>query len=335
MKRYGNLYEQIISLENLRLADERARKGKANSYGVVRHSRNADANIFALHENLKQQNYKTGKYHVFNIIADNNKERTIYRLPYYPDRIVHHAIMNVLEPIWVSTLIQQTYSCIKQRGIHGAFYDVKKALKDKQGTTYCLKIDIRKYYPNIDHEIMKQIVRKKIKDPQLLTLLDGIIESAPGLPIGNYLSQYMANLYLSGFDHWLKEEKAVKYYFRYADDIVVLHHDKAFLHALLGEMRSYLRHNLKLEIKANHQVFPVEARGLDFVGYVFKHTHIMLRKSIKQNFARKVKRAKNLSPDTFKQLFCSYQGWAIHCNSINLINKLQKNAKSTVRPAAA
>ncbi|MBS4057751.1 MAG: reverse transcriptase [Bacteroidales bacterium] len=335
MKRYGNLYEKIISLENLRLADERARKGKLKSYGVVRHCRNADANIYALHESLKTMSYKTGKYHIFNIIADNNKERTIYRLPYYPDRIVHHAIMNVLEPIWVSTLIKQTYSCVKNRGIHGAFYDVKKALSDKENTVYCLKIDIRKYYPNIDHEILKEIVRQKIKDPQLLNLLDGIIESAPGLPIGNYLSQYMANLYLSNFDHWLKETKSVKYYFRYADDIVVLHSDKAFLQTLLNEMRAYLRDSLKLEIKSNHQVFPLESRGLDFVGYVFRHTHIKLRKSIKQNFARKVKRAKNFNPETFKQLFCSYQGWATHCNSINLINKLQNNAKSTLRPTAA
>jgi retron-type reverse transcriptase len=288
MKRIRNLYDNIISIENLRLADKKARKGKLHSYGVQLHDKNREANLLALHERLKNQTYKTSKYHIFTIFEP--KEREIYRLPYYPDRITHHAIMNILEPIWVALFNKNTYSCIKNRGIHAAAKDVKFALKnDTAGTRYCLKIDVRKFYPSIDHKILKQVVRRRIKDKRLLWLLDGIIDSVPtGIPIGNYLSQYFANVYLSYFDHWLKEEKQVKHYWRYADDIVILAPDKNILHQLLIEIRAYLHNNLKLKVKRNYQVFPVDARGIDFLGYVFYHSHTLLRKTIKQRLFRRV-----------------------------------------------
>lgn len=248
MKRLSNLYEQIISLDNLRLADEKARKGKLRSYGVKRHDRNREANILALHESLKNKTFVNSKYEVF-IIRD-PKERLIYRLPYYPDRILHHAIMNILEPIWVSLFTEDTCSCIKDRGIHKAADKVKKALKeDPEHTTYCLKMDIVKFYPSIDHDILKTILRKKIKDKDLLWLLDVIIDSADGVPIGNYLSQYFANIYLAYFDHWIKEVKKVRYYFRYADDIVILGDDPKQLHKLRIEIEEYLHDNLKLSLR--------------------------------------------------------------------------------------
>lgn len=244
MKRIGNIFDNVISLENLRLADEKARKGKLHSYGVQMHDKNRDANLIALHESLKNGTFKTSKYHIFKIYEP--KEREIFRLPYYPDRILHHAVMNILEPIWVSVFNKDTYSCIKNRGIHACAKDVKRTLKhDPDGTRYCLKIDVRKFYPSIDHEILKQVVRRKIKDSRLLALLDEIIDSVPnGVPIGNYLSQYFANLYLAYFDHWLKEARGVKYYWRYADDIVILAPNKETLHFLLHEIRVYLRDNL-------------------------------------------------------------------------------------------
>lgn len=237
MKRIGNLYEKVIAIDNLKLADEKARKGKLHSYGVQQHDKNREANILALHESLKNGTFKTSQYHVFTIFEP--KERQIYQLPYYPDRILHHAVMNILESIWVSVFTHDTYSCIKERGIHACAMSVKKALrKDPVGTKYCLKIDVRKFYPSINHEVLKGVVRRKIKDGRLLALLDEIIDSnintdipirnfvtnpntgelvatsLNGVPIGNYLSQYFANLFLAYFDHWLKEEKRVKYYWR-------------------------------------------------------------------------------------------------------------------------
>ena len=326
MKRIGNIFDRVISLENLRLADEKARKGKLRSYGVKVHDKNREANLIALHESLKNGTFRTSKYHIFTIFEP--KERLIYRLPYYPDRILHHAIMNVLEPIWVSVFNKNTYSCIKNRGIHKCAKDVKQALKqDPDGTRYCLKIDVRKFYPSIDHELLKQVVRRKIKDNRLLALLDEIIDSVPsGVPIGNYLSQYFANLFLAYFDHWLKEKKRVKYYWRYADDIVILAHDKDVLHELLHEIRAYLR-TLNLSVKHNYQVFPVDSCGIDFLGYVFYHSHTLLRKTIKQKLCRRVaklnKRKVALTKEQYKQQICSWWGWCKYCDSIHLINKLQ------------
>lgn len=314
MKRIGNIYQQICSIENLMLADSIARKGKLQQPGVISHDKNRVQNIEKLHRLLISKGYKTSEYTTFTIYEP--KERLIFRLPYYPDRIVHHAVMNIMEPVFKSVFTADTYSCIKNKGIHAAAAAVRRALKDTAGTRYCLKLDIRKFYPNVNHDILKSLLRKKIKDQELLWLLDGIIDSADGLPIGNYLSQYFANFYLSYFDHWIKEHKRVKYYFRYADDIVILSAEKPYLHELLYEIRTYLENNLKLHIKENYQVFPVDARGIDFVGYVFFHTHVRLRKTIKQNFAKMLSRNPNQAS------IASYRGWLKHCNAINLSNTL-------------
>lgn len=314
MKRLNNLYSKIISIENLMLADTKASKGKAKQYGVEVHNKQKEVNIILLHEMLLNKTYETSPYTTFKVYEP--KERDVYRLPYFPDRIAHHAVMNILEPIFVSTFTTDTYSCIKGKGIHAAANSVKKALVDKQGTEYCLKMDITKFYPNINHEVLKQLLRRKIKDKDLLWLLDEIIDSADGLPIGNYLSQYFANFYLTYFDHWIKETKAVKYYFRYADDIVILSSDKAELHSILFEIKQYLNDELKLTVKNNYQIFPVASRSIDFVGYRFYHTHTLLRKSIKQNFARMIATRKN------KASVASYNGWAKHADCKNLLKKL-------------
>jgi RNA-directed DNA polymerase len=334
VKRIGNIYDQICSIENLRLADEKARKGKLRSYGVRRHDRSRDLNIEQLHRQLISGTFRTSKYETFKIKCDNGKEREIYRLPYYPDRIVHHAVMSVLEPIWVNIFTQDTYSCIKNRGIHAAVKKLQRILKSNQAdTVFCLKIDVRKFYPNIDHEILKAIIRRKIKDNRLLQLLDSIVASAPGVPIGNYLSQYFANLYLTYFDHWLKEVLKVKYYFRYADDIIILSSSKEQLRAYLVAIQEYLQAELRLEVKGNYQIFPVSSRGIDFLGYVFFHTHTLLRKSIKQRFCRKVARLNKseILEAKYKQKVCAWWGWAKYCDSRHLIQKLTKNSKYEIK----
>lgn len=324
MKRINNLYLKICSVENLKAADAIARKGKAKQYGVILHDRNQEENILKLHESLINKTYRTSAYSTF--IIHEPKEREIFRLPYYPDRIVHHAVMIYMEAIFVSTFTKDTYSCIKGRGIHAAASAVKENLSLMPETVYCLKLDIKKFYPNVDHSILKQLLRRKIKDADLLWLLDGIIDSAPGLPIGNYLSQYFANFYLSYFDHWIKEEKKVRHYFRYADDLVLLSGSKERMHQRFEEIKNYLHDKLKLTVKENYQVFLVadhpkaNGRGIDFVGYVFYRSHIRLRKSIKQSFARKV--SKGIKPASV----ASYMGWAKHANCKHLIKTLLHEA---------
>lgn len=319
MKRIGNLFEKICSIDNLNLADEIARKGKKNQYGIKVHDRNRESNIKVLHESLMNKTYRTSHYTTFKVYEP--KEREVFRLPYYPDRIAHHAIMNILEPAFCSVFTSDTYSCIKGKGIHAAARGVKQALKDVPGTVYCLKLDIKKFYPSVDHSILKKLLRRKFKDQDLLWLLDEIIDSADGLPIGNYLSQYFANFYLTYFDHWLKEIIGVEYYFRYADDLVILHSDKTYLHALLSEISNYLKNQLNLTVKENYQVFPVESRGIDFVGYRFYHSHTLLRKSIKQNFARMMARRPN------RLSVASYYGWCCHANCAHLLKTLLSNER--------
>lgn len=313
MKRLGNLYGQIYSIENLELADKKARKGKKKQYGVKVFDKNREKNIFALQQMLIDRTYRTSGYNTFTLYDP--KERQVYCLPYFPDRIAHHAVMNVLEPVFNATFTANTFSCIKGKGIHAASLALRKALRDEKGTQYCLKLDVKKFYPSIDHNILKQLLRRKFKDLQLLSFLDEIIDSAPGIPIGNYLSQYFANFYLSYFDHWIKEQKGVKYYFRYADDLVFLSDSKDYLHNLLKDVNSYLEQNLKLTLKSNYQVFPVSC-GIDFVGYVHYHTHTRLRKTIKKSFARMIAKNPNV------RSLASYWGWAKHCNSKTLLNKL-------------
>lgn len=318
MKRKGFLYEKMCSLENLQLADCNAQKGKRKQPGVMKHNQDQDMNILRLHHLLVDKTYRTSPYQFFKVFEP--KERLVARLPYYPDRIVHHAIMNVLAPVLVPTFTRDTYSSLKGRGIHPMVRNLKKALQDVPGTKYCLKMDIRKFYPSINHNVLKYLIRRKLKDQDMLWLLDEIIDSAPGVPIGNYLSQYFANYYLSGLDHWLKEVKGVKYYFRYADDLVILAGTKEELHQLLAEVKAYVSDKLKLNIKQNYQVFPVSGRGIDVIGYKFYHTHTLLRKKIKKAFARKLKK-KNKQSST-----PSYLGWAKHCDSKHLIKKLLNDA---------
>ena len=186
MKRIGNLFNRIISYENLVRADKKARLGKTKRYGVKKFDRNPHENLVRLQKALIEDTYRTSEYCVYTIIADRgNKEREIYRLPYYPDRIVHHAIMNVIEPYLVSRFTADTFNCLKGRGIHYGVKRLKRDLKaDKEGTKYCLKLDIKKFYPSIDKFCMKKKFRAIIKDYDVLDLIDNIIDSSEtGLPI--------------------------------------------------------------------------------------------------------------------------------------------------------
>jgi len=328
MKRYGYLYEKIYDIENIKLAHKNARKGKLHYKEVRMVDKNPDKYFDEIHKMLKNKTYKTSKYEIIQRKMDSGKVREIYKLPYFPDRIIHHAIMQITEPIWRKTLIRDTYSSLKGRGIHDGVKRIKKALRGKENTKYCLKMDIKKYYPSIDNGILKQIIRKKIKDPDLLWLLDEIIDSSEGVPIGNYLSQYFGNLYLTGLDHELKEKYRLKYVFRYCDDICILHKSKEFLHSIREVIEKYLI-KLKLNLKENWQVFPINIRGLDFLGYRFFHDYILLRKSIKMKFIKKIRKInkdwKNLSHTKVINSIMSYCGWFKYANCKNLANKYIDN----------
>lgn len=311
MKRKRDLFKTVCSTENVRAAILAAMKGKGHYSEVRRIKKDIEKYVEELSEILTKKQFKNAEYEVFEK-QSGDKVRVIYKLPFYPDRVVHHCIVQVLLPIWVKLLIRDTYSTIPGRGIHDGVRRMKKALKDVSGTKHCLKFDIRKYYPSVDHDILKQILRRKIKDVDLLELLDGIIDSAAGIPIGNYISQWMGNVYLAYLDHFCKEQLQCRYYFRYCDDVVILSDNKSFLHSNLVAINDYLANELNLELKQNYQVFPTNIRGIDFLGYRFFHTHTLVRKRIVKQMKRRLKNIKSMA---------SYWGWLKHADTYRLTNK--------------
>lgn len=332
MKRHGYLYEQICSMDNLILAHHNARKGKRR-YREVKMVNEEEYNyLLYLKYMMENRTYHTSKYEVF-IKKDGEKEREIYKLPYFPDRICQWAIIQVCEPIFMSKFISTTYSAIPGRGTHKCLRDVCRAIRDDNyGCMYCLKLDIRKYYPSIPHKELKEMYADMFKDDDLLWLLNEIIDSTEGevgIPIGNYLSQYSGNLYLSKFDHWIKEKMRVKYYFRYMDDMVILHHDKEFLHALLEEIQDYLT-DMKLTLKPNYQVFPTYERGIDFVGYRIFEDYVLLRKRTANRFKSAMNRIEDWDNLTEHERckIASYKGILKHCDSYRLAEKYIRGDKN-------
>jgi RNA-directed DNA polymerase len=321
VRRQGKLYDRICAVENVRVAHAKARKGKGHYSEVKMIDATPEIYFTEIGSILREKRFRNGPYTVFKRI-ERGKEREIYKLPYYPDRIVHHCIMNVLETIWKKIFIRDTFASMPKRGIHDGLRRLKKFLKNETGTSYCLKFDIQKFYPSIDHGILKEVIRKSIKCKDTLWLLDSIIDSAPGVPIGNYLSQYFANLYLAYFDHWAKERLGVKYYLRYCDDVVILHSDKAVLHQWKKEIESYLSEQLKLRIKPNWQVFPTRIRGIDFLGYRFFGDYTLIRKHIAKRFKRTAatirKRAPRLPHSKVVNGIMSYYGWCKYGDAHNL-----------------
>lgn len=327
MKRHNNLFEQIVDNNNLLLAHSNARKNKTFYKEVKMVDKNPKYYCQEIQKMLIGKTYKVSSYEVFEKI-DKGKTRLISKLPYYPDRIIQWAVLQIIGPIFEKMFIYDTYSSIPNRGIHFGLKRVKEALKDEYNTKYCLKLDIKQYYPSINHGILKDKLRRKFKDKDLLWLLDVIIDSFDkGIPIGNYLSQYFANYYLTEFDRYCKQTLHIKYYFRYMDDIVVLHKNKKYLHWLKRHFDWYFRENLEVEIKANWQVFPTNVRGIDFLGYRIYKNFTLLRTGTKKRMKHKMKNISNHKNISYKDncSIQSYKGWLKHCDSYRLYQKHIKN----------
>lgn len=332
MKRYGNIYEKIYKYNNLRKAHRQARKNKGHYSDVKMVNKDEKKFLKELQDKLIDKIYKTSPYKISTII-DKGKEREIYKLPYYPDRICQWAIMLQIEQVLLNTFVDFSCASIPNKGIHHALKLLNNYMQDEKGTLYCLKLDVKKFFPNINHKILKRLLRKKFKDADLLWLLDEIIDSVPdekGVPIGNYTSQYLANFYLTYFDHWLKEIKGVKYYIRYMDDIIILYHDKEYLHQLRKDIEKYLKTELDLELKHNYQLFPSRVRGIDFVGYRHFGSYVLLRKSTAKKLKKKTRKIL-VKCKTGQQMsyseWCSvnsYKGWTMWCDGYNLTEKYIK-----------
>lgn len=345
MKRYDHLFEKICDIENLRKAHKNAKKGKGWYKEVQEIDKDPDKYLKQIREMLINHTYRTSEYEVF-YKDDGRKKRKIYKLPYFPDRICQWAILQVIEPCIVSNLTTDTYSAIPERGIHKGLTKLQAAMwNNPEECKYCLKLDARHYYQSINHNILKEKYSRMFNDNELLWLLNEIIDSIQtadiedltaiylleedidpetGIPIGNYLSQYSGNYYFSSFDHWIKERKYVKYYFRYMDDIVIFGKTKEELFTLKKEIDVYFSNELKLNIKGNWQVFPSYVRGVDFLGYRTFYKYTLLRKSTCQEMKKKMTAIRNKVEAGNMMNYSewcsinSYKGWLKYADSFRL-----------------
>lgn len=329
MKREGYIYEKIYNKDNIRLAIHNASKRKKKMRIVRKVLENEDYYINEIHEMLKNKTYTPSKYAI-SIIRDgsNKKERMIHKPKFYPDQVIHWAMMLQTEHLFKRGMYKWTGASIKGRGQIYVKRRVEKWVKkDIKNTKYCLKLDIRKYYQSIDKGILKLKIRTIIKCRDTLQLFDKIVDSLEsGIPIGNYTSQWFANFYLQELDHFIKERLKIKYYIRYMDDLVLLHPNKKELRKSLFAIRVELS-KLGLDIKYNYQLFPIDKRPLDFVGYVFTRDKTFVRKRITLQAKRKsAKWDKNKNIKNARTL-TSYYGHYKHSDSYPLFKKHFKDFK--------
>ena len=324
MKRYGYLIEQVIEESNLLGAFHIVMRGKKRTRTVRHFKKNRDAILQEISDEIKTGRYAPSGFREFTVM-ENGKLRDIQSLP-FKDRIALHAIMAVLNKALGGMLIRDTYASLPNRGIHDGLNRIRMALKDAPGTRYCLKLDLKKFYHNVDQDILIERLGRKIKDRMMLDTLVRIIRSfGPGLAIGYHSSQLLGNFYLCLLDHFVKYDLRVKHYFRYCDDIVILAPTKEYLHGVLGKMREVIEGQLHLTVKKNYQIFPVESRGIDFLGYVIRHNYVLVRKHIKQRVARRLHKVK--SRKRRYVVLASFWGWIKHCNGKHLFFKFT-NMKS-------
>lgn len=330
MKTHKQLFPQIVSFENLLLAAQKAQKGKRFQDQVVRFNLRLETELLELQRSLKSQCYQPGPYHAFYITDP--KPRMISAAP-YRDRVVHHAVCNVIAPILENSLIFDTYANRKGKGTHKAILRYQHFARKY---AYVLSCDIRKYFPSIDHEILKQLIRKKVACKSTLWLLDTIIDHSneqephvpyfpgddlftpyvrrKGLPIGNLTSQLLGNYYLNPLDQYIKHGLRCKGYVRYVDDFVLLDNDKARLHAYRAKVDEFLNAYRLVLHPRKTQVSPTE-KGMGFLGHKVFPYHRLLKG---ENIRRLNKRLKGmytayrkgtLSEEAFD---LRLQSWCVH-----------------------
>ena len=315
MKRHGNLWDQITSIDNLLLAHHEAKKGKSHYSEVIKTEQDVNRHIAQVREMLINKTFSTGDYKIQDRI-EGGKMRRIYKLPYFPDRIVQHALIAIIGPIFRQALIRDTFQSLPCRGTSDARRRMQKAMTGPDVPKYALKVDIKKYYPSINNAKLKLAIRRKIKCQDTLWLVDNIIDSMDGIPIGNLTSQYFGNIYLSQFDWWVKQNLKAKHYFRYCDDLILLCNDKAQLKDWRNQIVNKLA-DLDLVIKPDWQIYGLQKQGVDFVGYVFQPNHTRLRVSIAKRFkeAAIMAQSKAGDPKKIMQGLIAYKGWVMRSNS--------------------
>ncbi|MCB0318623.1 MAG: hypothetical protein KDD56_07685 [Bdellovibrionales bacterium] len=337
MKKFLNLFEKTVSLERLFGAWHVFRKGKIKRYDVQNFERHLEVNIFKLHQELMLGTYRHGAYSSFYI--HDPKLRHI-RKAKVKDRLVHQTVCTTLYEIFEATLISDVYSSRLGKGTHKAVYKLREAARriSKNYTKVCwaLKCDVKRFYDSVDHNILLNLLAKPIKDQKLLKLLEEIIYSFhtlnttnKGMPIGNLTSQIFTNIYLSKLDYYVKHNLRQRYYFRYADDFIILSCNKEELQGLTMKLKSFLNKHLTLKFHPQKVILKPLHHGFDFLGYVIMPYHCVLRTKTKRCMKKRLSKKLNeffadkLSSKSYIQTINSYLGILSHANQFHLQQKIQ------------
>lgn len=362
-----DLFDSICSMDNLYRAYQNAKSGKGWYTEVKQIEKRPFYYLAGLQYMLKNHLFKTSEYEIFILNEGKKKRDVYKlpffpdRIAQWAilQVIEPFLLANMTTDTYsaipgkgIQPIVDDLRGHYKTKIVDGKKKSVwvpSILLTDEENTRYCYKIDLHHFYQSINHEVLKQKYRKVFKDPELLWVLDEIADSIntataddlielslsgevevdpnTGIPIGNYMSQYSGNFYLSSFDHWVKEVLHVKHYYRYMDDVVIFASTKEELHEIHKRVTAYTRDYLHLNIKGNYQIFPTKVRGVDFVGYRFFGEYTLLRKSTAINFKRKMracrKKMENNIPPTYSEWcsFNSYKGWLGNCDSYRLSKK--------------
>lgn len=345
MKRHGQLWQRLVSFENIWAAYRKAIRGKGMKPYTLNFTNNLEHHLLALQDALVQGTYHPGAYRTFYIFEP--KKRMISAAPFI-DRMVHHCLINVIGPIFEAGFVAQSFANQIGKGTHRAIREVQNAMRLHR---YVLHCDIRKYFPSIDHAILKTMLRRKIKDQKVLRLADLIIdcsnpqefvpdyfpgddlftplERRKGLPIGNLTSQFFANVYLNGLDHFVKQDLHCRFYARYVDDMVVADSDKEHLWQVRDTIGNYLE-TLRLRLHPKKQHVRPATEGLRFLGQMVYPDRRLLPKENIRRLMRRMRRfkrqlaTKQISSEQIRHSLQSWLGHAKQANTFKLRQTLMK-----------
>lgn len=331
-------YHKLISIESLFQAWDEFKKGKRKKSDVQLFERDLEDNLFDLHYQLKSKTYRHGSYQEFYV--NDPKRRHIHKAS-VADRIVHHLLYKYLYKMLDKTFIYDSYSCRLNKGTHKVVkrleYFARRASENYTRDCFALKCDIKKFFANVDHEILINLLRAKVSDRNIIWLLEQVISSfsseddqKKGIPLGNLTSQIFANIYLNELDKFIKHKLKIKYYLRYADDFMIIASDKNFLLPCIDTSQQFLRDNLLLELHPKKITIRKLSWGIDFLGYIVLPYHILPRTKTKRRMFKKIDtRAREyykgaIDKFSLDQTLASYAGYLSHANGYELTGKLQE-----------
>lgn len=331
MKRIGTIdgkkpYDVICTRDNVAGAIKDVCKGHCRDPVVVRMKLNPEPYITAALDILVSMSFHYGRF-IEKDIFERGKWRHLCYTRTFPDRVIQHAVMRVVAPILLRTCIADTYAAMEGRGIHKASRKLRRKLRaDRFGTEHCLKIDVRHYFENVPRERLFEKIKRKLKCWCTLEILHRMIFECPGekgILIGLYISQILSTFYLSDLDHYIKERLGMPLDFRYMDGVAIPYPFKPTLWKALGFIREFLERD-GLELKGNWQVFPVDSRGIDMLGFVHRHGHTALRKRVKIAYIKScsrivkcVKHGEEVTPHMLMSM-TSREGMANWCDAGHL-----------------